>query len=256
MTVFGSARTFACLCACQEAVVAAQEAARRQHERVQQQRTFEAQLGDAGMSQVAHLTLDCFARDLLLPDRYGRHPVDLAVAWIDSWLAGGDRAQPATVRAAAALYCYSPAPHAHRRGKTHLTAALALRARAAGWFVAWANERAYLERRASGERDPALLTRLVGTSADLTVLDDLGISGNPRAAEAWYGVLDRRALCRKPLLITSNFTPEELITNGTLDSSGYARLRELLGDGPGLICFRGPADLRPAAAGSDGEEIL
>ena len=124
----------------------------------------------------------------------------------------------------ACLYFYSPGKG---RGKTHLASALINAARADGRRAVIVDEVSYAEAywAASLEDRPAL-SSLPGERAWLTVLDDMGQkeSATPGLRDAWYDILNPRWLKRGWLVVTSNWTPDELVERGTLSAAAYSRL--------------------------------
>lgn len=125
------------------------------------------------------------------------------------------------------LYFYSAGKG---RGKTHLAAAIANAARADGRLVAFADEMAYIERYWAASLDErAKLSALPGERAWLTVLDDLGQreSTGPGLRDAWYDVVNPRWLKRGWTIITSNWTPDELLARGTINEATYSRIVQM-----------------------------
>jgi hypothetical protein len=199
----------------------AQDAAARQAQ-------AERELGDTGLRRIAHFTLETFAAGWLASAHPTDHPCTVATQWLAAirGLPHGDLR--AEVGPAPALYFYSPGKG---RGKTHLAAAIANAARAAGKLVAFLEETSYLERRWSCPlTELERLTALPGDRAWLTVIDDLGQRGkaSPAVADAWYAVINRRWLRAGWTIFTSNRLPDELLAHGTINDATYSRLLQLI----------------------------
>lgn len=116
------------------------------------------------------------------------------------------------------------------RGKTHLAGALVNVARQAGRLVAFADEIAYIERYwAATLEEKAKLSALPGERAWLTVLDDLGQRESTGAGlrDAWYDVVNQRWLKRGWTIVTSNWTPDELLTRGSINEATYSRIVQM-----------------------------
>jgi hypothetical protein len=125
------------------------------------------------------------------------------------------------------LYFYSPGKG---RGKTHLAGAITNTARTANRLVAFADEMAYIERYwAASLEERAKLSALPGERAWLTVLDDLGQRESTGAGlrDAWYDVVNQRWLRRGWTIITSNWTPDELLSRGTINEATYSRIVQM-----------------------------
>jgi hypothetical protein len=161
-------------------------------------------------------------------------------------LAGGEKLVKAARRWFDSILPYSVAPSYHDsecprpclyfysagkgRGKTHLAGAIVNTARNAGKLVAFADEISYIERYwAAPHEEKAKLSDLPGERAWLTVLDDLGQRESTTAGlrDAWYDVLNPRWLRRGWLIVTSNFTPDELLARGTINEASYSRLNQM-----------------------------
>jgi DNA replication protein DnaC len=182
-------------------------------------------LAGAGLDQVAGMTLASFDPRRLRGDGES-HPYTLAARWLaqiaDAPLADyRDRAGPP-----AALYFYCPGKG---RGKTHLAAALAWELRRTRELVCFLHEEGYCTRLWSvpfEQREAAIVAP--AERAWLTVLDDLGrLNPGPGVQNAWDGLVNRRLLRRRWLLVTSNFTLEELLDRGTLSEAAYSRLHQM-----------------------------
>lgn len=125
------------------------------------------------------------------------------------------------------LYFYSAGKG---RGKTHLAGALLNEARKAGRLVAFADEISYIERYwAAPHEAKEQLSALPGERAWLTVLDDLGQRESTGAGlrDAWYDILNPRWLKRGWTVITSNWTPDELVQRGTINEATYSRMVQM-----------------------------
>lgn len=144
------------------------------------------------------------------------------------------------------LYFYSAGKG---RGKTHLAGALVNEARQAGRLVAFADEIAYIERYwAAPIEEKDKLSALPGERAWLTVLDDLGQreSTGPGLRDAWYNVVNPRWLKRGWMIITSNWTPDELLARGTINDATYSRIVQMTRGQ--LVTFNGSDQRLPGAA--------
>ena len=172
--------------------------------------------------------LDAFTLGSFDPTRLegGEKLLRAAVRWLEliapHGVAPGYHADPR-----ACLYFYSPGKG---RGKTHLAAALLNEARGQGRHVAWADEIAYIEGYwAASFEAKALISAEPGERAWLTVIDDLGqreaVSAGLR--DAWYDVINPRWLKRGWTIITSNWTPDELLDRGTINEATYSRIVQM-----------------------------
>ena len=126
-----------------------------------------------------------------------------------------------------ALYFYSAGKG---RGKTHLAAAIVNQVRATGRRAVLVDEMDYIESYwAASFEDKKRLSDLPGTRAWLTVLDDVGQRESTTAGlrDAWYDVINARWLKRGWLVITSNWTPDQLRDNGTINDATYSRLAQM-----------------------------
>jgi len=135
------------------------------------------------------------------------------------------------------------------RGKTHLAGALVNEARQAGRLVAFADEIAYVERYwAATMEEKAKLSALPGERAWLTVLDDLGQreSTGPGLRDAWYDVVNPRWLKRGWTIVTSNWTPDELLAHGTINEATYSRIVQMTRGQ--LVTFTGNDQRLPTGA--------
>lgn len=127
----------------------------------------------------------------------------------------------------ACLYFYSPGKG---RGKTHLAAALMNAAIEQDRHTAFADEISYIESYwAATFETKALLSAEPGERAWLTVLDDLGQRESTSAGlrDAWYDVVNPRWLKRGWTIITSNWTPDELLKQGTINEATYSRIVQM-----------------------------
>lgn len=127
----------------------------------------------------------------------------------------------------ACLYFYSAGKG---RGKTHLAGAILNEARRMGKLATFADEVAYIEGYwAAPLEQRAKLSALPGEKAWLTVIDDLGQRENtgPGLRDAWYDVINPRWLKRGWTVITSNWTPDELLARGTINEATYSRMVQM-----------------------------
>lgn len=172
---------------------------------------------------IADFTFETFE-----PARLKNGPRLLSIA--QGWLAAIERLPVApsyNANPRACLYFYSPGKG---RGKTHLASALVNAARADGRRAVIASEVSYVESYwAADFAARKELSDLPGDKAWLTVLDDLGQkeSTTPGLRDAWYDILNPRWLKRGWLVVTSNWTPDELVERGTLNEASYSRLTHM-----------------------------
>ena len=127
----------------------------------------------------------------------------------------------------ACLYFYSAGKG---RGKTHLAGAITNQVRADGRRAVLIDEVSYIESYwAAGFEQRAKLSALPGDQAWLTVIDDLGQKEGATAGlrDAWYDVFNPRWLKRGWTVITSNWTPDELLAHGTINDATYSRLVQM-----------------------------
>jgi hypothetical protein len=213
-------------CPCEEAHREREEAHQQVVNAEHRQRQADDLLGPAGLKRQAEgLTLDRFDPRQLAGDGED-HPYTAATNWLARITGPATATYTDPDGPPAALYFYSPGPG---RGKTHLAAGLAWELRRVRELVCFLHEEAYCSRLWSCgfEKREEVLT-LPGERAWLTVLDDLGrLNPGPGVQNAWYAVINRRWLRRKWLLITSNFTLDELRDRGTICEATYSRLYQM-----------------------------
>lgn len=221
-------RYFWAPCPCEEEQREQQQARQEAMSAARRQAEVGALLAGVGLDQVAGMTLATFDPHRLAGDA-ATHPYHVASSWLaqitDLPRANyHDRDGPP-----AALYFYCPGKG---RGKTHLAAALAHELRRAHALVTFLHEEAYCSRLWAlpfEAREQAIA--VPGQQAWLTVLDDLGrMPGGKGVAGVWDGLINRRWLARRWLIVTSNFTLDELAERGTLSDAGYSRLRQMTRD--------------------------
>lgn len=136
-----------------------------------------------------------------------------------------------------ALYFYSAGKG---RGKTHLAAALA-NSMHDYHTIFFADEISFVsEAWACDLKYRDGLLKQPGEKSWLTVLDDMGqrSSAGPGLQDIWYDVINRRWLRRGWTIITSNYTPEELVERGTINEATHSRLVQMTRGQ--LITFNGP----------------
>jgi len=208
-------------CACNLAEIAKYEAFARRSDAYQ----TETRIGHASdISHIRHLTFDTFDWRRYPAEN---NPAGEARAWIEAAL-------PLPVAdyhrgAVACLYFYSPG---RGRGKTHLAAAVAHVAAAYPRSVYFCNEMAWIDRYWSVDLETKRdMTHAAGERAWLTVIDDLGQRENPPASlrNAWYAIFDPRWLKRGWTIITSNWTPDDLLARGTISEATHSRLVQMTG---------------------------
>jgi len=178
-----------------------------------------------------HMTLDQFDHTLLRNGAGDNHPYTAATRWVRAIEAYGVRADvtdPASPPQA--LYFYSPQPGC---GKTHLAAALGYTARdTVRRRVAVVIEDVYLQQVWSTSlQDKGALIDRMAVRPWLTIIDALGQREDVRASvrNEYYVLLDRRYSCGGWTVITSNFTPDELLEYGVLHPYAYSRLVAMIG---------------------------
>jgi DNA replication protein DnaC len=187
-------------------------------------REARAALAESGLEPLDEMTLATFdPRRLRSTD--GAHPYQVATRWLAD-IADLPRARYADPGGPpAALYFYCPGKG---RGKTHLAAALAWEL-CRSERVAFLHEEAYCSRLWSVPFEQREQTSArPGDQAWLTVIDDLGrLEPGKGVRNAWYTIANRRWLRRRWLLLTSNFTLEELVERGTICEATYSRLCQM-----------------------------
>lgn len=116
------------------------------------------------------------------------------------------------------------------RGKTHLAGALLNEARQMGKLAAFADEINYIETYwATPLEGRARMSALPADKAWLTVFDDMGAKESTSAGlrDAWYDLINPRWLKRGWTVITSNWTPDELLAHGTINDATYSRIGQM-----------------------------
>jgi DNA replication protein DnaC len=217
-----------------------------QHARAQQARTLRASAllarlqGDLG--RLAACTFESF--DHTSPVRIHVTPFDGAPS--------GPSLPPAGAHATCTIYADRPGGWLYLwgqrgTGKTHLAAAIAQAAAAAGTPTLYASAPRQLDFVKDGFRDRSSSERLEALiEVDLLVLDDLG-SEQPTewAAATLFALLDERYRHDRPTVFTSNLHPDKL--GGTANASiagQYARIADrIAGQCGGGLCLelRGPS---------------
>lgn len=206
-------------CAC--VGVATDEYERRKAE----SETYQAQARGGAVSDtraVKHMTFATFDATRYPPLN---NPATEARAWLDSALS-----QPVANYTQGAVCCLYLHSAGKGRGKTHLAAAIAAEAQTAGRVVYFADEISYIERYWAADLEAkAGLSQLAGTGAWLTVIDDLGQRerATDSLRDAWYAVFNPRWLKRGWTVITSNYTPPELLSRGTINEATYSRIAQM-----------------------------
>lgn len=147
-----------------------------------------------------------------------------AIEWIHTAIATGDRAPDYESSPAAAIYLHSPGAGT---GKTHLAAYLAGRAIAAGRRVMVIDEIDFFPRYWSTPiEDRAGLLELITMRAWLLVVDDIGRRESRTAAvrDTWHAIIGQRYYQRGWCIFTSNYTPDQLESAGTISDFTSSRL--------------------------------
>ena len=125
------------------------------------------------------------------------------------------------------LYFYSAGKG---RGKTHLAGAVVNQVRANHRRAVLIDEISYIESYwAASLEERKKLSALPGEKAWLTVIDDLGQKETAGAGlrDAWYDIINPRWLKRGWLIVTSNWTPDQLVERGTINPASYSRLVQM-----------------------------
>ena len=188
----------------------------------------ERELGDTGLSRIAHLTFDTFDGTRLRSPRPDDHPLLLTRQWLHAIRPLPQGQLHDMTLPPPALFLYSPGKGC---GKSHVAAAAANLARAWGKLAVFVEESSYLERRWSCPiTELEQVTALPGDRAWLTVIDDLGqrAKTSEAVADAWYAVINRRWLKAGWTIFTSNRLPDELLDGGTINEATYSRLMHLI----------------------------
>lgn len=228
---------FWAICPCEDARRSEFIARRDACEAAKRQADVDSLLAGAGLDLVRGLTLAGFDPRRLRGDAES-HPYHAATSWLaeiaDRPVADyHDLAGPPC-----ALYFYSSGKG---RGKTHLAAALANEMQRAHALICFLHEEAYCSRLWSCDFEQReSVIAVPGQRAWLTVIDDLGRMTPGRGggvANAWDGLINRRWLARRWLIITSNYTLDELAQRGTLSDASYSRLRQMTRGN--YVCFDG-----------------
>jgi len=217
-------------CACRRA---SWEAAQRRQAMLQAQYCLPDPLEGPSLESLGrHMTLERFNGALLRNETGGSHPYTIATNWLRAIGAYGPRADVTDPESPPpALYFYSPQPGC---GKTHPAAALGYQARdVLERRVAVVVEDAFLQQAwGVSLADKAALLERLAVRPWLTIIDALGQREDVRASvrNEYYALLDRRYSCGGWTVITSNFTPDELVEYGVLHPYAYSRLVAMIGE--------------------------
>lgn len=213
-----------------------------------------ALLGDPGAKQIRGLELATFDPRRLQASASGVHPYTYATAWLNAAIKAGESRrtiEPLQRRLAEArgetlpetpdpcLYFHSPGPG---RGKTHFAAALYWEAQRLHKRVAFVEEQSFLSLAwnlpLGPDRDRTM--RLPAETAWLAVLDDLGRRDPGTGSgvrNVWNDIISRRVNSGGWTIITSNYTPEQLVERGTIDEFTRSRIAQMTGGK--IILFHG-----------------
>lgn len=210
------------MCPCEEErdrLIAAHLAAA---EGLMRERLMAAAMDYDGLRRVAHLQLIAF-NPARLRSAGGLHPYDVATGWL-MVVADMDHSDERGAGPPPALWFHCPNPG---RGKTHLAAGLALDHKAAtGRPVCFLDMRTYPDRVwAAPWEQKETLRQFPGERAHLTVIDDLGrVDGGRGGVDEVDKLVDLRYLARKWTIITSQFTPDQLLELGRITDATHSRL--------------------------------
>lgn len=156
----------------------------------------------------------------------GAQLIAIVCGWLEA-IAGLPVAPSYNDKPRCCLYFYSPGKG---RGKTHLAGAIVNQVRADGRRAVLVDEISYIESYWAADFEAkAKLSALPGERAWLTVIDDFGQreSIGPGLRDAWYDIVNPRWLKRGWLIVTSNWTPDELVERGTINAATYSRLVQM-----------------------------
>ncbi len=214
-------------CVCMEQTWAEEERRAHAAQAAYAQMQAEQLLGDTGMSLIQQLRLDTFDPMRLQGQP---NPYQVAMRWLDAIRSYGRTANYRDPTSPpAALYLYSAGKG---RGKTHLAAGLAWKAKEQHKLTAFIEELSYLRHRWScGYEQIDAVVALPADRAWLTVIDDMGQRGKTTesVSDVWYEVLNPRWLRAGWTIITSNWTPDELVARGTINDATHSRLMQMTG---------------------------
>jgi DNA replication protein DnaC len=156
----------------------------------------------------AHMTMDSFVRETKMQKR----AYEVVRQWWNDWAAQLRLDRDAGYRDSVMLWSASPGT-----GKTHLARAVQRKLIMAGGYPVFAGVSELLNTlRASydGEADSqAIIDRLL--RSELLLLDDLGKEYVTAKSRGWFkdilwNIINNRHNARRPLFITSNFSPDEV----------------------------------------------
>jgi DNA replication protein DnaC len=165
----------------------------------------------------------------LLRNAAETHPYAIASNWLTA-IDEADHGDYGNINGPpVALYFYSPGPGS---GKTHLAIGIAREAQRAGRKITVCDETRfmlYCWSASLAERERAIVRAAEQTW--LTVIDDLGQKTPARNSDSiattWYDVINRRWLARRWLIITSNFTLDELVARGSINDATFSRIYQM-----------------------------
>jgi hypothetical protein len=176
-------------------------------------------------AELAEMTFASFAPQRLTHGSETSHPLTHVQAWAERIVAYGPHARSSDPDCPPqALYLYSHVPGC---GKTHLAAAALHAVAAQGQSVAFVEELSLYDAWCSVpfEERAALIDAPV--RAFLTVIDDLGAKGQVSSetlSDLWGTIIHQRAAARRWTLVTSNWSPSELVDKATLAEPTRSRL--------------------------------
>lgn len=200
-----------------------EQAEREERERIEKRARWERRIGEAGIPErFRNRSLASFVADI--PGK--QKALDFSTEYAKTF------AKDAAVTGRSALFIGKPGT-----GKTHLAVGIGLEAMEAGYSVLFCTVMRAVRRvkdtwgRGSRETESEAITALV--EPDLLILDEVGIQfGSETEKLILFDILNERYEKRKPCLLLSNFTVDEV--RAFLGERIFDRLRE---DGGEVIPF-------------------
>lgn len=216
------------MCACMDAIITHAEATRAAAQTLYQHYVERESRADTTLEEFDRqgMTLARFrSRDIEL-DENGTHPWDEMRAWLSrAFQRGADRSEHGDI--AGALYLYSGT---RGNGKTHAAVALLELAAAHGWPVAAIEEERFAQQ--CWGRDIEGQARLIARFAQmpgLLLIDDIGRREPSRGLRNLYDALISRRYAEGGwTVLTSNYTPAELLRDNAINESTFSRLGGLI----------------------------
>lgn len=215
-------------CPCLEAAIRHSEGVREAALMLHQQYAEREVRADTPLEVFATqgITLERFCPSDIEPCENIEHPWDEMRSWLIQ--ATQSAANRRTRHYTRALYLYSPT---RGNGKTHAGVALLELAKLThGWSIAVIEEERFAQQ--CWARDIAGQGRLIARFAQmqgLLLIDDMGKREPSRGLRNLYDALiSRRAAEGGWTVITSNYTPAELLSDGIINESTFSRLGGLI----------------------------